>query len=310
MEKKVNMKSTKDEIWTRLKEITSQLNMVKKENLDLLKKNKEVSKVDNNASVKLGQLENAIGTINYIKSVYDNLSKVNEAIDFKKDQLKELTDIEYEVNTLEALIQSNKEAKIDHDRLIKELNTNFEDKEKLLETKYSRKAEEYQYIYDRNKLIKNNELDDEIEERRKVIQEEEKALTKQVEEFREKENKFNELETEIKQLKEGNELLLNTKIKAELAKQKAILEKDFKHQLEIKDITHKAENERLEANLLILNESVRNSKENYSSLVEKLEAAYKQIEAIANKSVEASSQKESFNEMKKILNNIKGVEKQ
>lgn len=305
MEKKVNMKSTKDEIFTRLKEVTANLNELKKENLELTKKKMAVSKVDTTINTQLNGLDSAIGTINYIKSVYDDLSKVNEAIEFKKEQLKELTDIEYNVNTLEALIQASKEAKIKYEKEIKDLNSAYEEEEKALEKSNNRKMEEITYnaMMARKKL--NDKLDEDAESRRKVIQEEEKELTRKVEEFREKESKFNELEERIKELEEGRTQAINEAVKTELGKQRGIMTKDFNHEMALKDVKNEAEIKALEEKLLILDKSFNNEIEKNDNLSEKLAAAYDKIELIASKTVESSSDKALSLNLQDILKNLK-----
>jgi chromosome segregation ATPase len=305
MEKKVNMKSTKDEIFTRLKEVTANLNLLKKENLELTKKKMEFSKVDTTINTQLSGLDSAIGTINYIKSVYDDLSKVNDAIEFKKEQLKELTDIEYNVNTLEALIQANKEAKIKHEKEIKDLNSDYQEKEEELEKSNTRKMEEitYNVMIARKKL--NNQLDEEAESRRKVIQEEEKELTRKVEEFREKESKFNDLEERIKELEEGREQAINEAVKAELGKQRAIMTKDFNHEIALKDVKNDAEVENLNNKLALMNSFLTEEKTKNGELANKLSEAYSKIEAIASKTVESSSDKALSLNLQEILKNLK-----
>jgi hypothetical protein len=305
MEKKVNMRSTKDEIFTRLKEVTANLNELKKENLELTKKKMAVSKVDTTINTQLNGLDSAIGTINYIKSVYDDLSKVNDAIEFKKEQLKELTDIEYNVNTLEALIQANKEAKIKYEKEIKDLNLSYEEKEKELEKSNTRKMEEitYNVMIARKKL--NNQLDEDAESRRKVIQEEEKELTKKVEEFREKESKFNDLEEKIKELEEGRTQAINEAVKTELGKQKAILTKDFNHEMALKDVKYEAEKENLDTKLLMIDRRLNDEIIKNQELANKLSEAYSKIEAIASKTVESSSDKALSLNLQEILKNLK-----
>jgi chromosome segregation ATPase len=305
MEKKVNMRSTKDEIFTRLKEVTANLNELKKENLELTKKKMAVSKVDTTINTQLNGLDSAIGTINYIKSVYDDLSKVNDAIEFKKEQLKELTDIEYNVNTLEALIQANKEAKIKYEKEIKDLNLAYEEEEKELEKSNSRKMEEitYNVMIARKKL--NNQLDEDAESRRKVIQEEEKELTKKVEEFREKENKFDELQERIKELEEGRTQAINEAVKTELGKQKAILTKDFNHEMALKDVKYEAEKENLDTKLLMIDRRLNDEIIKNQELANKLSEAYSKIEAIASKTVESSSDKALSLNLQEILKNLK-----
>jgi len=305
MEKKINMKSTKDEIFTRLKEVTANLNELKKENLELTKKKMEFSKVDDSAESRRYELDNAIGTINYIKSVYDDLNKINDAIDFKKEQLKELTDIEYEINTLEALIQANKEAKIDYELKVKELKNEFQEYSRELEKNHSRKMEEFNYDFTVEKKKRNNELEEEEESRRKVIAEEEKELTRKVEEFREKESKFNELEERIKELEEGREQAINEAVKTELGKQRAIMTKDFNHEMALKDVKNDAEIRALEEKLLILDKSINNEVEKNEDLSEKLAAAYDKIESIASKTVESSSDKALSLNLQDILKNLK-----
>lgn len=305
MEKKVNMKSTKDEIWTRLKEVTANLNELKKENLELTKKKMEVSKVDTTINTQLSGLDSAIGTINYIKSVYDDLNKINDAIDFKKEQLQELTDIEYNVNTLEALIQANKEAKIKYEKEIKDLNSAYQEEEKQLEKTNTRKMEEITYntMIARKKL--NNQLDEEAESRKKVIQEEEKELTRKVEEFREKESKFNELEERIKELEEGRTQAINEAVKAELGKQKAILTKDFNHEMALKDVKYEAEKENLDTKLIMIDRRLNDEIIKNQELANKLSEAYSKIEAIASKTVESSSDKALSLNLQEILKNLK-----
>jgi hypothetical protein len=288
-----------------LKEVTANLNELKKENLELTKKKMAVSKVDTTINTQLNGLDSAIGTINYIKSVYDDLSKVNDAIEFKKEQLKELTDIEYNVNTLEALIQANKEAKIKYEKEIKDLNLSYEEKEKELEKSNTRKMEEitYNVMIARKKL--NNQLDEDAESRRKVIQEEEKELTKKVEEFREKESKFNDLEEKIKELEEGRTQAINEAVKTELGKQKAILTKDFNHEMALKDVKYEAEKENLDTKLLMIDRRLNDEIIKNQELANKLSEAYSKIEAIASKTVESSSDKALSLNLQEILKNLK-----
>jgi chromosome segregation ATPase len=299
------MKSTKDEIWTRLKEVTANLNELKKENLALTKKKMEFSKVDESAESRIYELDNAIGTINYIKSVYDDLNKINDAIDFKKEQLQELTDIEYEINTLEALIQANKEAKIDYELKVKELKNEFQEYSRELEKNHSRKMEEFNYDFTVEKKKRNNELEEEEESRRKVIAEEEKELTKKIEEFQEKENKFNELEEKIKELEEGREQAINEAVKAELGKQRAIMTKDFNHEIALKDVKNDAEVENLNNKLALMNSFLTEEKTKNGELANKLSEAYSKIEAIASKTVESSSDKALSLNLQEILKNLK-----
>jgi len=286
--KNVNEKNTKNEILDAYSELVAEFEKERSQNKSLLKeiedKNKIVKEVkDNNSNNNsLDQLKEIfISQIDELKNKFhqekESFNKLNQAIDIQKDNLENLHQVKAQVESLEALIITQKQTK---DKFDLEMN--------ILKQNWDREKEDYEYNL---KIQRRNDETNYQQEKLKLENEikfKKESFEKQL---IERENIINEKEEEFKQLKivsdnfEGRiqEIIKNTETQVTDILTK---EFEFKRQLENKDL--ETEIKLLKLEIETLKTKVKEQTEVIDNLNSKSSDATSQVKEIALKAIENS----------------------
>lgn len=298
MSKKYTMRDNKEVILERLHEVEAQLEEQKSKSFNPTSVKEESTKKEIAVKAK------GIINMNILNSeIVDGYNAVLTDIANKKAELKELFDIEANANTLAALIQAHdielSEFNESKDKLLAEkqeelkaLQLNYETMKKDLAADIAKKKEENELAKEREEENYNYDL----ARRRKLendIWEDEKARREK--EISDREDAIKAKEAEIEQIKALNEELMAKvdeipQLIAEAeAKAAEKATKECERIAAIKSATIRKEAELdktlIQKELDSCKEALAKSEEENTKLNERLDAAYKQMEQIATKSV-------------------------
>ena len=312
----INSKTNKADMYKAYRELEAKLNEIKTGSLKDEKDKGLVASIENRIPARIKCLMEAEDTIKYVKSVHNDLKDVIYAIELKKQELKNLAGIEAEVNTLLALTQSNKELEIKHNKLVNELDEEYKKKKEELEkiyedlenanrTRLQRKYEEKFYELDQKHLKRKNELDNEIKEKEKVIKEKENDINERAEAIKVRENLVEDYENTIRELKEEREKTIYNEVDTALRKQKVKIEESHNHEIEVLKLKKDSEIEKLNNEIEMLDEQVESKDTRIFSLETKLEQAYKELKATADKVIESTSATKYAKSMESFYNKQK-----
>lgn len=278
---------------------------------------------------KIGEVLNVLQTslTDLIDSISSNheaatseLISVQEAIEIKKSELKELFDIEVKAGTLAALIQAHAdvteeqkeefeakhtEFKAELDRLdeIEKENRQYikeakEEAEADLKKEFQRKREEAEYEFNREKQQRQDELNDELVLKRKIFNDEVVEFKKREESLKQREEMMDQLQEELAQVPQ---LIENAaKAAAEEAKKKA--ETSFGFETRAIKASYEADTKILENKVQVLEDSLANERKANEALQVKLESAYASVETVAKASVEGARTENAVNRVLSTMN--------
>jgi len=344
--KMTNSKSTKSELQTALNEAikaVKDMELVRfnpKEEAEKIKVEKVISNVEKelnqqvtnrNSLTCLNAAMNSIDSIvtqlktdyeeskNGIEESQKEYKEIKEAIKIQEQKLKDLFGIEETLVKLSDLISyhNNREVELDiryNQMTIDAENKLSEHKAKIkqdiedLKQSYSRKAEEFEYDFEREKKIRQDETDDLFAAKKKELllheQQVNKSLSDRQDEFvKSKEEFFKEkrtienYEAEIEELRNDRD----EDIQAAKEEAKAKAKKSFDYEVRYikKDLETKLDiaNNKIET----LENNVSEKGETIIELQEKLEAAYNKLESLANKSMETSANKDTIASLQSLI---------
>ena len=239
---------------------------------------------------------------------------VQQAIDIKKKEIKELFDIETTLFSLAALIEAQKLKKMEFEEEMarekemlkaeiretreewaKEKNIHAQElkEQKAAEEKLRlREKEEYEYAINREKEIKSQELKDLLEKSEKELQLKretfEKENAQKIEDFKqretalsEKEKRFAELQKQVDEFPE----LLKTRIEAEVSEAVARLERDAQKNEELVRKDFEGQKNVLSTKIESLEKLVAGQQSQIKTLTSQLDDAYGKVQDIAVKAV-------------------------
>ncbi len=239
---------------------------------------------------------------------------VQQAIDIKKKEIKELFDIETTLFSLAALIEAQKlkrmefeeemarekeilkaEIRETREEWAKEKNIHAQElkEQKAAEEKLRlREKEEYEYAINREKEIKSQELKDLLEKSEKELQLKretfEKENAQKIEDFKqretalsEKEKRFAELQKQVDEFPE----LLRTRIEAEVSEAVARLERDAQKNEELVRKDFEGQKNVLSTKIESLEKLVAGQQSQIKTLTSQLDDAYGKVQDIAVKAV-------------------------
>lgn len=271
----------------------------------------QVASLQKNVVSILGNLQNSFAE--EIKS----FNTLQEAIDLKKAELKEVHEIEAEAFTLAALLNSHQEiqAKFDAEQAEKkaaaqaqlseiqaqivEARQNFEtqmraEREKIAQDR-KRDLEEYVYEFNRRKqrekdaladelAAERKEFDEELETLRDELRQDQAAVDAREELVSKREEKMEDLEATVAAFP-----VKEAQIRAEVAEQ---VKKDEARTAAIKDSYAKKEAEHqrqlFESKIDLLEDNLSSEKAKVAELQSKLDEAYSKIQAMALASVDGA----------------------
>lgn len=265
---KVNMKSTKAEIFEKLQEVEKQLEAErnsKKTAVDVAQE-----KVATERKVKVNNL---VGKEILSQEIIDGYNALKEEEVSIKKRIKDLYDIEVNLNTLDALKILHKEELEKHKAELESINEEI--KTSKLETQREREEEEKEYIFQRDKKRKAEQREYETQktEREIAIREKERAVEVRENDIANKEEEISNLYKEITELK----LLAEEKYKEGLEKGKKDESKSNVFEKRTLENKHSAEIEKLQNKIEILEDSLSTEKQRNIDLSSKLDKAYEKI---------------------------------
>ncbi len=325
--KNITMKDTKSTILNAYTQLLANIEAKAKRNMGadairVSKRKQEVVDVadkaldTNQLSAILAAVENLGDDLERELETYEN---IKEAIEAKKAELQELFEIEKTAYTLAALVDSKNsiveqyQQKMDENQI--ELEKRLEgireeiDKEIKAEDERRRKEKaEYAYDLERKKLKDNDDLEDVLASKMKVVgqqmSEDMDRLTIREKEVSEREAGMTAREEEIENLKlevAAAPERLAEEVKRKVGKEKAMLaghhETEKKFMIAASDSAASiaaAKIEEMEKNTEILKTTIAEQQV-------KLDGAYKEIKEMAVKTVEGAGNNQMFQEMKNML---------
>lgn len=262
-----------------------------------------------NLQEQIGQL---LGTlVEQVSTGSEELKSLNESIKIKKEELKDLFDIESKAYSLTALINAEKQTEIDHannvdarrkelNEMLAELNGKINSAKDMLDEKLKeidkqvlvakeKAVAELEYDLERKKKVDNDSWEDEKKEREAKLAEKEKQLNERVKAVTEREQKVNELEEKVNSIptliaEAKQEAYEDGKAKAEKAKSYEV--KAIKDQFTSEKKILENKIEMLEERLNAANAEITQSKQDLKDAYEKMnETAKATVEAGANKAL-------------------------
>ena len=266
------------------------------------KKEEEKKKIEKAIEISKENVEQKI----FSDELNDKFNKLELAIKAEEEKLKNLYDVEKELNNLTIVVNAGKDymAELENSKKIRteELNNNikeleekyktkmfelekdYETKAKNLKIERDRENEEYNYKLKREREISNNKWEDEKNQREKELAEKEAKTDELLLEAETNAQHIKELEDKVKEIP--------TLLEKEYSKGKkdatVELEKDHTYSTELlkKDFQNiiDRQNDKIES----LQEEVKKSNLEKESLLSKLDQAYLQIKEMATKTVEAT----------------------
>ena len=266
------------------------------------KKEEEKKKVEKAIEISKENVEQKI----FSEELNDKFNKLELAIKAEEEKLKNLYDVEKELNNLTIVVNAGKDymAELENNKKIKteELNNNikeleekyklkmselekdYEIKAKNLKIERDRENEEYNYKLKREREISNNKWEDEKNKREKELSDKEDKTNELLLEAETNAQHIKDLEDKVKKIPSLLEKEYSRGKKdatAELEKEHTytteLLKKDFQNIID-------RQNDKIES----LQEEVKKSNLEKESLLSKLDQAYLQIKEMATKTVEAT----------------------
>lgn len=301
----INSKSRKEDIYTAYKEIKAELDANSGVSLQDRVLKQTTAKVKEQQPDTVQSLENAKNILDDMLNVYGELDKVNNVISIRKQELKELTDIEHEVNTLEALQKANEKARLEHNEKMKMLSQSYQDKTFELNKEYSRKNDDLIYDMEQLKKAKNDEISEMIKKRMDALKEEEAKFIKKVSEFEEEKTNVEDLQEEIRILIENKQADIKKAVDKEKAILSNVLTKDFEHKLKVAELEADSKVQLLESQVKSLEESLFNRNVENKELNEKLSESYNRIQKVISEALESNSSKSQNESFKQLIRDMK-----
>lgn len=297
---KITSKSTKSQILDAYNKAIKKLNEIEASKDDpVSQKESQMKKETFEAADKIV----AMGILN--PEITGQYKSLELAIEMKKNELKDLYDLEVEANSLTAMINAHKdtqreleeEAKENKKAIeaeIKALEAGLKAKEEEVENEIAeerervskirqREEEEYQYNLKRKRQLEDDEWEDNKKARESVIASKEEDLVNKAKELSEKETYIADLEDKVASISDQvasayEEGKKEGKAKADKSNAFEVRSLETKHEYEVQNLQNQID--RLEQDL-----ETEKSKNN--DLQNKLDDAYTQMRELATNTVQS-----------------------
>jgi len=282
-----------------------------------------VSKDINNLKLEIGKALSEVSE--KLEEQTQKYQKIQEAIDIKNKELQEIYDIEKSAFALAALLEAQKQKKVEFDEEIEGLRQELEsriEKTKLAWDKEQeeydeklkarnvqekkereRQKEEYTYAFERKKQLAENKFKDECnnltkdlavkkEDFDKKIAEQDKAIKEREFSISEREKHLDDLQKNVDSFPKRIDIAVNkateeitAKLNAEANKSEMLLKKE-------------SEGERgvLKTKITSLEKIVADQNKQIENLTIQLEKAYGKVQDIAVKAIDGSAKAKAFND--------------
>lgn len=247
---------------------------------------------------EIGNLQvNLQGTLAGLSATITNkieqMQNIDSAITLKKDELKELYDIEREAMSLEDLRTRIAEERENWTKEIAANNQRYAEEEKEREKKWARVEEQRQYEVNRNHRQRLDELETEFKRIKREEQIRAEDLKRQ---WTERENVLKNQEEEVMRIKE-QAAQFDTKIKDAVAKAEAIatnaVKKHYEHQTELLKKDWDTDKKCFESSVVSFGVRERHLQEEVARLRSELRAAYDDTKEVTSKALESASQRQA-----------------
>ena len=340
-----SMKNTKQELLDAYQEMLQQLH--EKEMAQLrpeqkLKEKKEESILKAVAGIsadgviqETNKLKQEIGGMlnkltDRLAAEVNKFDQVQLAIEIKERELKEIYEIEKAAATLAALIETQRQEKIEFEEEMAhkqasltrdieatELQWQKEKADRQVDIKEQqeqetkdrkRQKEEYQYAFEREQQLARDKFEDEkakllvekqaLENQMKALKEQtEKELSEREKQINSREKEFESLQTQVAEFPQKLEATVakaveesNERIELETKYQKDLLQKEFEGQRNV-----------LTVRIQSLEKTVKEQNEQTAKLSTQQDAAYQKIQDVAVKAIEGASKASSFSDLQHVL---------
>ena len=297
----VSLKSTKQQIWDTYQKTLKELESAKAQKQTSKEKSEQLRKESVKNSAQDLLLKDILSP-----EIIEQYSNLVETIQTMKEEIKSLYGIEAEVNTLEALINTNNELKEELEKdyakrkenleseliqKISELQNDFlnkkaeyEEETEKLKKEREREEEQYQYDLKKSRRDENDKWEEEKAKRILELKVKEDEFEAKKKEADEKILAYYKIQDELQELKDCQEDMINEAVN------KAIESNNKEHSAEKAMLIKEQEwlKEKYVNENKALLERLESEKENSKILAEKLDAAYAQIRDIATQTVQAN----------------------
>ena len=294
----VSLKSTKQQIWDTYQKTLKELESAKAQKQTSKEKSEQLRKESVKNSAQDLLLKDILSP-----EIIEQYSNLVETIQTMKEEIKSLYGIEAEVNTLEALVNTNNELKEELEKdyakrrenleseliqKISELQNDFlnkkaehEEETEKLNKEREREEEQYQYDLKKSRRDENDKWEEEKAKRILELKVKEDEFEAKKKEADEKILAYYKIQDELQELKDSQEDMINEAVN------KAIESNNKEHSAEKAMLIKEQEwlKEKYVNENKALLERLESEKENSKILAEKLDAAYAQIRDIATQTV-------------------------
>ena len=301
VKEEISLKNTKQEI---LDALNAALEREKEAKSIKYEPEKEVEKIKKETAVKETK-ENVKNNI-FSEELNKKFNDLETALKTEEEKLKNLYDIEGELNNMTVVVNASREAiaNIEKERSLKEeemkkkiasleeeysnkikdLESNYQIEEKKLKLERDREVEEYNYNTKRDREINNNKWLDEKEKREKELKLKEIETERLLKEAKDKEVYLKDLETRIEEVPSKLEKEYQ-RGRDELSKE---MMKEHKYEVELLKKDFNSTIDRQKDKIISLEGEIKRYMEMNNSLQEKLDKAYAEIKDMATRTVEAN----------------------
>ncbi|MFQ5542936.1 MAG: hypothetical protein ACE5FY_01140 [Nitrospiria bacterium] len=341
----ISPRNTKAELLAAYKGLLEQVNLREKEGLDPEKKSQKKKKEDTLSEAKsitsegvvkgVRNVQNEINTLlthlsDRLSAEVGKLKKIEETIQIREEELKEIYEIDKSAATLAALIESQHkkkdtfevEMKEKKELLLQEIADTrkkwqleqdqylaaVKEAKETEKKKREREKEEFQYAHNREIQLAKDRFADELT----VLQAEKEAVKKETLElneqsellFSKRENDIKIKEEEFKTLQEKVENFPLELEKAVTKAMKAVTDKitlEYEYKEKLLRQTFEGEKNVLKTQIDSLEKTVEEQSEKMARLSDLQEIAYQKVQDVAVRAIEGASHSASYNGLQKLL---------
>lgn len=239
--------------------------------LESVKNLKPETVINDIGNLQIGLQSTLAGVSAEISNKIEQMQQVDEAINLKKAELKDLYDIDAEATNLENIKNKTEEATQEFARQRDEREKEWEEEELEREKMWVRQEDEHQYTSTKNHREAEDTFQSRLTTKMKAESERAANLNRT---WREREEELTSKENEYKELQEKVDDF-DSKVKSEVSKAEAILsnrlKKDYEHQIKIIDMESNTK-------IALSNSQVKSMQENIIKLEEQIDDLQNQLD--------------------------------
>ena len=337
-EKELTMSSTKKEMLQAYNELLAKIEQEQQERLQPEEKAAEqkvkkaveladrlsLDAINTNIAQLKSEMNSTLGSVvEKMETELDKYQDIKKAIEAGEKELSEIFEIQKSASSLAALIEAQNQRRKFFEGEMEEKKCALEDeieqtrkewetekiaykaaqKEQieLMEKQRKRDQEEYEYSFKREQQISRNKFEDEKAKLEKELTEKKQILENELSErekvVAEREKTVDALDEQIKQLEQQ----LDEDIQKTVNDTTQKLEAEFKSKESLSNKIFEGERNVLNAQIQSLEETVKKQSEQINQLTTRMEKAANQVQDIAVKAIEGSSQAKWVGQLQELL---------